>query len=123
MLYRLLAHLVVAAHLAFILFAVLGGLLALRRPRAAWVHLPVALWAVLIEYAGWYCPLTDIENLLLHQSGESGYPSGFIEHYLLPIIYPAGLTRPVQLALGTLVLALNLLIYGWLWKRTRAPKD
>ncbi len=122
MLYRLLAHLVLAAHLAFILFAVLGGLVALRRPRAAWLHLPVAAWAVLIEYAGWYCPLTDLENLLLHKSGESGYAGGFMEHYLLPLIYPAGLTRPVQLALGTLVLALNLGIYGWLWQRARAPK-
>lgn len=113
MAYRVLADLVVVAHLAFALFAVFGGLLALRWRRASWWHLPAAAWGALIEFAGWTCPLTPLENRLRRLGGEAGYAGGFVEHYLLSLLYPAGLTRREQYALGVIALATNLLVY-WL---------
>jgi len=121
MLYRLLADAVLLAHLAFILFVVLGGLLVLRRPRAAWLHLPAACWGVLIEYAGWICPLTPLENALRERGGLAGYPGGFIEHYLTALIYPAGLTRGMQVALGSLALVINGMVYLRVAVRPRGP--
>lgn len=118
MLYRALADVVVVLHLAFVLFVVLGALLVVRRPRVAWVHVPCALWGTLSELAGWVCPLTPLENRLRALGGEAGYRTGFIEHYVLPALYPAGLTRGVQLALGLGALGINLALYGWLWRRT-----
>ena len=91
----------------------------LRRPRLAWLHVPAAVWGVLIEFAGWVCPLTPLENALRLRGGEAGYSGGFIEHYLLPVLYPAGLTRNTQLLLGSFVLALNLAVYGLLLARRR----
>lgn len=123
MLFRWLADLVVGLHLFFVAFVVLGGLLALRWPRVAWIHLPAALWGVAIEYAGWICPLTPLENRLRLLAGEAGYPGGFIEHYLLPALYPAGLARPTQWVLGTLVLAINLAIYGWLLHKRKGSRS
>jgi hypothetical protein len=120
MIWRALADAVLVAHLAFILFVVLGGLLVLRWPRLAWLHLPVVLWGAAIEFFGWICPLTPLEKWLRVAGGESGYPGGFIAHYLLPLIYPAGLTRNVQLVLGSLVMAVNLVVYVALWRRSRA---
>ena len=117
--YRALADLVVVAHLAFVAFVVLGGLLVLRRPRLAWLHLPAAVWGVMIEFAGWMCPLTPLENAFRARGGEAGYSGGFVEHYLLPVLYPSGLTRGVQLVLGSIVLALNLAVYGALLARRR----
>lgn len=117
MLYRLLADLVVLIHFGFVLFVVLGGLLALRWPRAAWVHLPAALWGAGIEFAAGICPLTPLENHLRRLGGESGYSGGFVEHYVLPVLYPDGLTRGVQLALGTFVLLLNIVVYTIVWRR------
>ncbi|UCC83025.1 MAG: DUF2784 domain-containing protein [Gemmatimonadota bacterium] len=114
MLYRALADLVVILHLLFVVFAVGGALLALRWQRAAWVHVPAAIWAALIEFAGWICPLTPLEKWLRIQGGGSGYPGGFVAHYILPILYPRGLTREVQIVLGILVVLINLGIYGWL---------
>jgi Protein of Unknown function (DUF2784). len=111
-LYRLLADLVVLIHAAFVVFAVAGGLLVLRRPWLAWVHLPAAAWAVMIELAGWICPLTPLENLLRERAGLAQYGGGFIDHYVLHALYPAGLTRGVQWVLGSLVLLLNLGVYG-----------
>jgi hypothetical protein len=116
---RWLADAVVAIHFAFIAFVVLGGLLALRWPRVAWVHAPIAIWGVVIEFVGFVCPLTPLENWLRHRGGEQGYAGGFIQHYLLPVIYPSGLTREVQIVLGIFVLALNGLIYWRLWRRAR----
>lgn len=116
--YRLLADLVVVAHLLFVLFVVAGGLLVLRWPRLAWLHVPAAIWGALIEFAGWICPLTPLENRLRRLGGEVGYEGGFVEEYLLAILYPSGLTRTHQLVLGALVLVLNLVIYGYvLWRR------
>jgi hypothetical protein len=114
MLYRALADLVVILHLGFVVFAVGGALLVLRWRRAAWVHIPAAIWAALIEFAGWVCPLTPLEKWLRLQGGGGGYPGGFVAHYILPVLYPRGLTREVQIVLGILVVLINLGIYGWL---------
>lgn len=119
MLYRLLADLVVAVHALFVAFVVLGGFLAWRWPRLAWVHVPAAVWGVLIEYAGWICPLTPLENEFRMRAGLEGYPGGFIEHYVIPLLYPAGLTPVRQLVLGSFALALNLFAYGMLARRRR----
>jgi hypothetical protein len=117
MVYRGLADLVVVIHLAFVLFAVLGGFLVLKWKRYAWIHVPTVVWAALIEFAGWVCPLTPFENWLRERGGAIVYRSGFVEHYILPLLYPTGLTRRLQIALGLLVLILNLVIYGWVWRR------
>ena len=117
MLYRLLANTVVAVHGLFIVFVVLGGFLAWRWRWVAAVHLPCAAWGVLIEYRQWVCPLTPLENHLRVKAGEQGYHGGFIEHYVLPAIYPSGLTPQLQWVLGTAALAVNLLVYGVLLRR------
>ncbi len=117
MFYRIAADAVLVLHLCFILFAVLGALLVLRWRWLAWLHLPAAVWAAMIEFAGWYCPLTPLENSLRHAGGEQGYSGGFIEHYLVPLIYPSGLTRELQLVLGLIVIAINLTLYGFLLRR------
>jgi Protein of Unknown function (DUF2784) len=108
---RLLPDLIVLFHFLFVLFVVFGGLLVLRWPRLAYVHVPVALYGALIEFIGWVCPLTPLENRLRESAGLAGYEGGFVEHYILPMLYPAGLTKGVQLVLGLLVIGLNLLIY------------
>lgn len=123
MLYRSLADLTVLVHFGFVLFVVLGGLLALRWPRAAWVHLPAALWGAGIEFAAGICPLTPLENHLRRLGGEGGYTGGFVEHYILPVLYPDGLTRGVQLALGMFVIVLNVVVYTIVWRRTQRLKD
>lgn len=107
----ILADLLVAIHFGFILFVVLGGVLALKWRWLVWLHLPAALWGALIEFAGWICPLTLIENRLRAAHG-SGYSSSFIEHYLIPVIYPSVLTRELQMGLGLAVVLINLLIYS-----------
>ncbi len=111
--YGLLADLTVLLHAAFIVFAVFGGLLVLRWPRIAWLHLPAVLWAAFIEFSGRICPLTPLENHYRDLAGESGYSGDFIEHYVLPVIYPAGLTRNIQLWLGIGVVAVNVLAYAF----------
>ncbi len=119
MLYRALADAALVLHLAFILFAVLGGLLVLRRRWLIWLHLPAVAWGVLIEFAGWICPLTPLENWLRVQGGGEGFRGGFINHYLMSLIYPVGLTRELQWLLGALVLAINAAIYVWVWRGRR----
>jgi hypothetical protein len=119
MLFQALADLVVVVHFGFIVFALLGGLLALRWPGVLWVHAPAAIWAVAIELAGWICPLTPLENSLRSAGGAAGYRGGFVEHYLLPVIYPPGLTREVQIVLGLGLLAINALVYRAVWSRWR----
>jgi hypothetical protein len=104
----------------FVLFVVLGGLLVLRWPRLAYLHLPAATWGVLIEFAGWVCPLTPLEQWLRLKAGEQGYSGSFIEHYVLPLLYPSALTRTIQVALGAVVIAVNLAIYGYLLRRRRS---
>ena len=116
-LYRFLANAVVSIHALFILFVVLGGFLAWRRRWVAAVHIPCAIWGVLIEYRGWICPLTPLENALRAKAGQQGYSGGFIEHYLMPTIYPSGLTPRVQALLGTFVLVVNAFAYTVLLRR------
>lgn len=119
MLYRLAADLVVVVHLSFILFVLTGAFAVLRWPRLAVVHLPVAAWGTLVEFAGWHCPLTPLEVKLRVAAGGEGYAGGFVEHYLLPVIYPAGLTRDVEILLGAGVLVLNGCLYGLVLYRMR----
>jgi hypothetical protein len=117
-----LADLVVVVHAGFVLFVVAGGLLVLRWRRLAWLHLPAAGWGSYIEFANKICPLTPLEQRLRRAAGEAGYSGGFIEHYLEPILYPLGLDRRMQIALGTLALGVNLCIYVWLWRRRAARR-
>jgi hypothetical protein len=119
MIFRWLADGVAVLHAAFVAFVVLGGLLVLRWPRLAWAHVPAAVWGVLIEFGGWICPLTPLENALRARAGQAGYAGGFVEHYVLRVLYPEGLTREVQWVIGTVVLVLNALVYGSLWMRRR----
>lgn len=117
--FYLLADLVVALHFAFIVFVVAGGVLSLRWPRAAWVHLPAAAWGSAVELFGWTCPLTPWENQLRLMGGGGLYQGDFLARYLLPLIYPDALTREVQLLLGLCVAAANVAIYAWVLKRRR----
>lgn len=119
MAFRALADLVLTLHFAFVLFVVLGGLLALRWPKVARIHVPVALYGALIEFAGFVCPLTPLENYFRQRGGEAGYGGGFIDHYITATIYPQGLTRSVQYALGAAVLVLNAIVYTIWWRRQR----
>jgi hypothetical protein len=111
MIYNLAATAIALLHLSFILFVLFGAFLAFRWPRMMWVHLPAAVWGVLIELFGWWCPLTKWENYFLQRAGRAGYAGGFVSHYIMPIIYPAGLTRGLEIAIGVFVLAINLAVY------------
>jgi len=119
--HRILADAVLLLHGLFIVFVVAGGALVWRWPRLAWLHLPAVAWAVWVEWAGWICPLTPLENDLRRAAGQAGFGGGFIEHYLLSLIYPEGLTRGVQIGLGVLVALINFLAYGRLL-RARRPE-
>lgn len=103
---------VVLVHLLFIVFVLLGGLLVVRWHGLVWLHLPAVAWGVVVEVLHLQCPLTPLENSLRRAAGEAGYSGGFIEHYLLAIIYPAGLTPQIQLWLGAVVMLVNALVYG-----------
>ncbi len=122
MLFRLLANGLVVLHLAFVLFVVLGGFLALRWRRLAWFHVPAALWGAFIEFMGWICPLTPLENRLRLLAGEAGYQGGFVEHYLIPTLYPAHYTVALRLTLGVLVVVLNGTAY-WLYFARRTTDN
>jgi hypothetical protein len=120
--YRVLADVVVVLHLAFVLFVVLGGWIVLRRPRVAWIHLPAVAWAVVLELAGWICPLTPLENRLRRAAGGVGYEGGFIEHYLVPVLYPGSLTRSMQIGFAVFALSVNVALYLWMvlrWRKGR----
>jgi hypothetical protein len=112
MAYRLLADLVVLVHALFVAFVALGGFLVWRWRWVAWGHVPAAVWGAVIEYQEWICPLTPLENALRARAGLAGYGGGFIEHYVIPTLYPAGLTRPTQLVLGSVVVLVNIVAYG-----------
>lgn len=116
-LYRLLANAVVVVHALFIVFIVFGGFVAWRWRWVAVLHVPCAVWGVLIEYNGWICPLTPLENSLRMRARQQGYSGGFVEHYLLPAIYPAGLTPRIQVVLGTAVLVVNVITYAVVVRR------
>jgi hypothetical protein len=120
MIERIIADAVVLLHLTFILCVAVGGLLVLRWPKLAWAHVPAVVWGALIEFTAWICPLTPLENRLRAAAGETVYSGGFIDRYIMPIVYPAGLTRGRQLLLGAGVIVINLVVYGVLlarWKR------
>lgn len=113
----MLADLLVLLHLGFVVFVVAGGFLVWRWPRVAWAHLPAVAWGVWIEWSAGICPLTPLENRLRAAGGEAGYDTSFVEHYVMPLLYPVGLTPAVQAWLGAGVIAVNLLAYGvWLWR-------
>jgi hypothetical protein len=121
---KLAADLVVLLHFALILFVVLGGLVVFRWPRFMWLHMPAAAWGAFIEFSGRVCPLTPLENRLRIAAGETGYSGGFIEAYLIPVVYPDSLTRWVQISLGVGVVAINLVFYGLIVaRRPRANLD
>ena len=122
MFYQLAANLVVLIHLAFIMFVVAGGFLALRWRWIACCHIPAAIWGATVELGGWICPLTPLENRLREAGGQAGYSGGFVEHYIVPVVYPTDLTRETQLLLGAVVVALNVGAYALVlarWRRRR----
>ena len=114
--YPLLANLVLIVHLAFVVFVLCGGLLVLRWRWIAGLHVPAIAWGAFVEFSGWICPLTPLENWLRAQDGDISYRSDFIAQYLLPVLYPGDLTRDLQLLLGTVVIVLNAAVYWWLWQ-------
>jgi hypothetical protein len=116
---RIFADLTVVVHVAFVLFVVFGGLLVFRRRWVMWLHLPAVAWGAWVEFAGWLCPLTPFENWLRAQSGGAVYTVSFVERYLLPVLYPASLTRELQWVLGGFVVLLNLAVYLALARRWR----
>jgi hypothetical protein len=122
MVFRVLADLTVVLHVAFVVFVVVGGLLVARWPRIAWVHLPATAWGAWVEFAGWVCPLTPLENALRTRGGEAAYTSSFVEHYVMPILYPAFLSRDLQHVLGALVLLVNALVYLFVFRRHRSVR-
>lgn len=123
MTYKLLADFVFLTHLAFVMFVVLGAIALWKVPRLAWLHLPAVAWGASIEFMGWTCPLTPLEQSLRHLAGESGYQGGFVEHYLVPLLYPQELTREVQILLGTLVLVINVIAYAFVIRRLQKAKS
>jgi hypothetical protein len=118
----MIVDLIVIVHFAFVLFVVLGGLLAFWMPRVIWVHIPAVIWGVAIEFGGWICPLTPLEQRLRQQQGDAGYEGDFIAHYILRALYPEGLTRRDQLFLGAIALTLNVAIYALLFLRRRRSR-
>lgn len=121
--YALLADLILLLHAAFILFVVFGGLLVFWRRGIAWFHIPCAAWGILIEIRGWVCPLTYLENDLRAAANTSGYAGGFIDHYLMPLVYPSGLTADTQILLGLAALFVNAIIYALVWRNMWAKRN
>ncbi|HEX6040167.1 DUF2784 domain-containing protein [Longimicrobium sp.] len=123
MIWRTLADVVLVLHLAFAIFAGIGGLLVLRWPRLWRIHVPCAVWGALIMFAGWICPLTPLENGLRRRGGQAGYEGGFIEHYVVSVLYPRGLTRGIQFGIGAGVVIVNAAVYGSLIARARRRRE
>jgi hypothetical protein len=114
MFFQLAADLLVIVHFLFIIFVVTGGFLVLKWRQMLYLHIPAAIWGALIEFQGWICPLTPLEQHFRQAGGQLVYSGGFVEHYVEPIVYPAGLTREMQIFFGIVVIAINLMTYGWL---------
>jgi hypothetical protein len=124
MLANLAADAVVIVHFLFIIFVVFGGILVLQWRWIAWGHIPCAVYGALIEFFGWICPLTPLENRLRIEAVRSGYSGGFIDHYIMPIVYPSGLTPGIQLVLGIGVIVFNMLIYALiLFRQSGRPRQ
>ncbi len=111
-----LADFVLVIHTLFIVFVVFGGLIVLKWHRIIWFHIPCVIWGALIEFFGWICPLTYLENYLLELGNANSYEGSFIQHYLIPIVYPSGLTTDIQILLGSAVIVINLFIYYIIWR-------
>ncbi|HSW15400.1 MAG TPA: DUF2784 domain-containing protein [Solimonas sp.] len=120
--YALLADAVVLFHFGFILLAVFGALLVAWRWRLRWLHLPVLAWAAGIMVLHGICPLTPLENALRANAGQQGYAGGFIDHYLMPLIYPPGMTPSLQLAGAVVLVVFNAVLYLWAWRRHHPPR-
>ena len=120
--YALLADLVLILHATFIVFAIFGGLLVLWRRQFIWLHVPAASWGVVIELRGWVCPLTYLENDLRVTAGGRGYAGGFVDHYLVPLVYPPALTHETQIMLGLALLLVNVFIYTLVWRKFRTGR-
>jgi hypothetical protein len=123
MVYQILADILVVLHFVFICFVIVGGLLVLRWQWLALIHLPVVLWGALVELMSWVCPLTPMENWLRRAAGGQGYSGGYIEHYLIPVIYPGGLTHEIQMMLGGFVIVINVIIYTVVFRRYSRRQD
>ena len=123
MLYRLAADLALVTHFAFITLVVAGALVAFRYAWFAWIHVPAAFWGAFVELTGRICPLTTVENFFRTRAGQEGYAVSFVEHYIFPVIYPAGLTRDVQLMLAGLVVVVNVIIYATILLRQRTVRQ
>jgi hypothetical protein len=121
--YAAAAALVVAIHLAFVVFATLGGMLAVRWPSVAWIHLPAAAWATFVEFSGQLCPLTPMEQTLRRRAGLEDYTGDFVANYIFPLLYPTGLTHRAQVALGCFVIVTNAIAYAFVWKRRRGRRS
>ncbi len=121
MLYQIAAELVLILHLGFIGFVIAGGVAVRWWPRIAWLHAPLFVWGSVVNLAGWVCPLTPLENQLRRLAGESGYPGSFIEQYVAPVVYPAGMTSDLALAAGVSLLVWNVAVYAWAF-RVRASR-
>lgn len=119
MCYRLLADCILILHFLFISFVLVGGLLCLVRVSFCWIHLPAVIWGVLVEWFGWICPLTPLENHFRSMASEKGFTGGFVEHYLLPVLYPGYLNPMTQWLLGAIVISVNILIYLYVFFRIR----
>ena len=121
---RIAAEGIVVVHLIFILFVILGGLALFKWPWMIWVHVPAAVWGGLVELVGAPCPLTPLENHLRQAGNADAYSGGFIDHYIMPIVYPPGLTRQTQVVLGVLILAVNFAIYfKFFTRKSKAAKE
>ena len=119
MAYRAAADAILVSHLAFVLFVVFGALLLLRWPRLAWLHIPAVVWAAFIEFSGTICPLTPLEVALRQRAGQAGYGGGFVDHYVVSLLYPEGLTQNTQAMLGAVLVAINAAIYIVAFRRRR----
>ncbi len=115
--YRILADTLVVVHLSFIAFVLVGGLFVLKWRYLSLAHIPAVLWAAWVEYQGWVCPLTPLENWFRQKAGLWEYEKSFIDYYLVPVLYPASLNREWQVVLGTIVILVNVTIYSWVWHR------
>ena len=119
----LAADALLTLHFIAIVFIALGGLLVFRWPRVALIHIPLAIWGVLLEFMGWICPLTPWEQALRRAAGERGYEGGFMAHYIMPLLYPAELTREIQIGAGILVVAVNVAVYAFVFRKRRISKS
>jgi hypothetical protein len=119
MLPRLLADFILLFHFAFIVFAIFGGILVLYKRWILWIHVPVILWASVVNLADWVCPLTPLENMFYSMAGQAGYERGFIEHYITPIVYPNSMPRELELVAGVSILVWNIIVYAFVAFRVR----